>query len=113
MRNAFKILQRMVDVLATSIWIARLPVSQQCQITRARQILQEQADVLLARIDEPNLREGASTSCGWHSLPPLKPSSPMQASPSGEGPAASGPVAFGEDRRCLDADKAILSREAG
>jgi|SRR5215813_3116519 len=47
MRNAANIIQRTVDILATSIWIARLPISQQCKIAKAREILQNQADALM------------------------------------------------------------------
>ncbi len=47
-RNAIKLIRRIVATLEGSIWIRRLPPSNQCGIVKARQILQEQADLLAA-----------------------------------------------------------------
>jgi len=45
-RNAIKVMRRVVLILEGSIWIRRLPPQNQCAIAKARQILQEQADLL-------------------------------------------------------------------
>jgi len=45
-RNAVKVMRRIVLTLERSIWIRRLPPQNQCAIVKARQILQEQADML-------------------------------------------------------------------
>jgi hypothetical protein len=46
MRNAIKILRRMVVILNSSRWIRRLPESHRGEIAKARRILQHQADLL-------------------------------------------------------------------
>jgi hypothetical protein len=50
MRNAMKTLQRIIVVLETSTWIARLPHSQLSAIAKAREILREQENSLRGEI---------------------------------------------------------------
>jgi len=49
MRNAIKILRRMVVILDSSCWIRRLPELHKHEIVKARRILQHQADLLSER----------------------------------------------------------------
>jgi hypothetical protein len=73
MRNAVKIIQRTIDVLATSTWVTRLPISQRREITKALNILQAEADALWAQVGEMRSRAEEcmpeSTRTGEYRLP--------------------------------------------